>query len=158
MKIALDTTVLVAGAVSAHDHHERAAWWLDPKRGWELCASWHALAETWATLTRIPIVPPVSPGLARQVVARLESKLTIWSTSGQSYREAIRRCSERGLRSGIVFDALHLVTARLGGAESFLTFNEDDFARVSEEGDPKVIVPPDPPGAPAGWGKPRHKR
>ena len=59
MKVAFDTSVLIAGSVSSHPHHERALWWLADDREFERCASWHALAETWSVLTRLPLRPPV---------------------------------------------------------------------------------------------------
>jgi predicted nucleic acid-binding protein len=146
MRVALDTSVLVAATVNDHVHHRRAAWWLATRRSVEPCASWHALAETWATLTRIPIVPAISAGVARQVIERLETRLKLWPPTMQVYRESIRRCSDRGFRSGAVFDALHLVAARFGRADRFVTFNDAHFTRLREEGDPEILVPPDPPG------------
>src|SRR5687767_7889956 len=111
MRVVLDTSVLVASILADHVHHERAIWWLAVRPELELCASWHAMAETWATLTRIPIAAPIAPSAAGEVVARLETRLRMLQPSPKVYREAIRRCSGRGVRSGVIFDALHLVAA-----------------------------------------------
>jgi hypothetical protein len=52
------------------------------------------------------------------------------------------------LRSGAVYDALHLVTAEVEAAELFLTFHIEDFTRLSEPGGPRIVAPPDPRGMP----------
>lgn len=149
MKVAFDTSVLVAATLGDHPHHDRAAFWLDKDLEIERIASWHAMAETWATLTRIPLDPPISPGLAREVVERLEELIELVPPSARIYRAAIRRCADRRLRSGVLFDALHLITATERKADGLLTFNENDFSRLRTHGDPDILVPPDPPGLPS---------
>jgi hypothetical protein len=67
-----------------------------------------------------------------------------------TYPAAVTRCNARSLRSGAVYDALHLITAELESADLLLTFNVGDFARMSEPDGPRIIAPPDPPGLPAG--------
>jgi hypothetical protein len=49
------------------------------------------------------------------------------------------------IASGVVFDALHLVTAEEVGAAATLTFNEADFVRLIDATSPPIRVPPDPP-------------
>lgn len=148
MNISVDTSVLVAASPVGHVHHARAAWWFDNRERMVIAASWHAMADTWATLSRIPVVPPVSPSAVRQIVVRWERQVQLVPPSPTIYREAMRRCSERGLRSGVVHDALHLVTARNSASEAILTYDESDFLRIREDGDPRIVVPPDPPGFP----------
>ena len=65
--------------------------------------------------------------------------------SAKIYTAALRLCSDRGLRSGAVFDALHWAAADEGKADLFLTFNPDDFVRLGSGAKLKVLVPPDPP-------------
>ena len=65
MKVALDTSVIVAGVIEAHPHHTRwLGWWLRAHRNIERIASWHAYAEAWAVLTALPIEPRVSGEVA----------------------------------------------------------------------------------------------
>jgi len=71
------------------------------------------------------------------------------------YPAAVRRCAARGLRSDAVYDALHLVTTDAASADVFLTFDVDDFLRLSEPGGPSIVVPPDPPGLPPAAGRER---
>ncbi len=89
MLVAIDTSVLVAAIVAAHESHAPAKPWLDAI--------------------------------------------------------AIERCSARALKSGVIFDALHLIAAERSGAEVLLTFNPGDFSRLAQGERPKIIVPSAPP-------------
>jgi predicted nucleic acid-binding protein len=71
--------------------------------------------------------------------------LTLVAPTERIYRTALARCTARTLTSGIVFDALHLVTAEEAGADAMLTFNHADFVRLTDVGSPRIVVPPDPP-------------
>lgn len=149
MKVALDTSVIVAGVIEDHPHHARASWWLRTRRNLERVASWHAYAEAWAVLTALPIEPRVSGEVASAVLDRLRRSIRFVAPRAATYPSAARRCNARGLRSDAVYDALHLVTAEGEAAKLFLTFNVDDFARLSEPNGPRIAAPPDPPGMPA---------
>ncbi len=149
MKVALDTSVIVAAVIEDHPHHARASWWLRPRKKLELVASWHAYAEAWAVLTALPIEPRVSGEVAAAVLERLRRSVGFVPPRSGTYPAAVSRCSARALRSGAVYDALHLVAAEGEAAELFLTFNVDDFARLAEPGRPRIVAPPDPPGLPA---------
>jgi predicted nucleic acid-binding protein len=145
--VALDTSVLVAALVEPHPHHARALRWIEAIGAGKAKGecSWHAVAETWSVLTRLPLEPAISPALAEVAIERLLAKVPAVTVVAETYRAAIRRCSERGLRSGALFDALHLVSAERRGADVFVTFNRSDFDRLHVEGSPRLVVPPDPP-------------
>jgi predicted nucleic acid-binding protein len=146
--MALDTSVLVAALTRAHPHHARARWWLDgPKQA--RVASFHAYAETWATLTAMPLEPRVTGEVAQTVLERLRSTVRFVAPRTRTYVEAAKRCAGRGVRSGAIYDALHLITAEQESADVFATFNERDFARLAEPDGPRIVVPPDPPGFPS---------
>jgi predicted nucleic acid-binding protein len=103
------------------------------------------MTETWSVLTRLPVTPRITSLAAWGAVRRLRSLLTLVPPTERIYRTALARCSARRLVSGVVFDALHLVTAEEAGADAMLTFNHADFARLTEAGSPPIVVPPDPP-------------
>jgi predicted nucleic acid-binding protein len=147
VKAAFDTSVLVAALVANHPRHERAIRWVRAaaERDIEAQCSWHAVAETWSVLTRLPITPAITPELARIAVERLTRHVTPIQLGEVEYRGAIARCAERGLRSGAVFDALHLIAAEQSRADLLLTFNASDFTRLAGAAGPRVVVPPDPP-------------
>jgi predicted nucleic acid-binding protein len=148
VKVALDTSVIVAAVVEGHPHHARASWWLRTRRKVERIASWHAYAEAWAVLTALPIEPRVSGEVAAAVLERIRGVIGFVAPRAATYPAAVARCTARALRSGAVYDALHLVTAEAEAAELFLTFNGEDFARMAEPGGPRIVAPPEPPGLP----------
>jgi predicted nucleic acid-binding protein len=145
MLVAVDTSVLVAGALQHHPFHARAWVWQQAIHRGEIQAmvSAHALAELYSVLTKVP--DGLSPPEARVVIATLSSQVNVIAPSPQTYLSAIERCSSRSLQSGAVYDALHLVEAERAGADVLLTFNPKDFQRLAEFDKPRVLVPPDPP-------------
>ncbi len=147
MRLALDTSVLIAALVEPHPFHARAMPWLDEVASGRVegeCA-WHALAETWAVLTRLPLEPPISPAVAAVALDRLCERVEPVESTGEVYRTALRRCADRGLRSGAIFDAIHLVTAENRQATALVTFNPGDFVRLRVDASPPVVVPLEPP-------------
>ncbi len=147
MKVAFDTSVLVPALVRAHAFHARADVWLQGAVDGSLSAStgWHAVAETWSVLTRLPLTPPLTGERARLVVERIRSCVALVEPDAQIYDLALRRCATMGLRSGAIFDALHLISAERVGADLFLTFNRQDFERLRTDRSPRLVVPPEPP-------------
>jgi predicted nucleic acid-binding protein len=148
MKAALDTSVLVAAVVEDHPHHQRAVWWLRTGDPVERVASWHAYAEAWAVLTALPLEPRVTGEVAAAVLNRLAGAVRFLPCTKAVYSGAVSRCAARSLRSGAVYDALHLITAEGDDADLLLTFNIGDFTRLAEPGSPRILAPPDPPGLP----------
>jgi predicted nucleic acid-binding protein len=147
VKVALDTSVLVAAVLEDHPGHARAAWWLRSE-GVERLATWHAYAEAWAVLTALPMEPRVTGEVAAAVLNRLGRYVRFVAPAASTYPAAVSRCAARSLRSGAVYDALHLVTAEAEAAELLLTYNTADFERMSEPDGPRILAPPDPPGLP----------
>ena len=147
MRIAFDTSVIVAGTHDMHPHHARAIVWIDAVLQQRITGmiTWHALAEIWSVLTRMPAPARLSPEQAMRVVRRLQGVFQILQLEPSTYNEALERCTSRGLFSGVVFDALHLVGAEHAEADALVTFNGADFVRLTIPTSPRIIVPPDPP-------------
>jgi len=147
VKVCFDTSVLVPALVSPHPFHARALRWVEAAAGGEIqgVMAWHAIAETWSVLTRLPVSPPVSGRTAEQLVERLAHHIKPLSMTAALYRQAMRRCADRGERSGAIFDALHLVAAEASRSEVLVTLNPADFERLAGEQSPRIVVPPDPP-------------
>jgi len=144
MLLAIDTSVIVAGALAGHVFHSRAVVWQTAIHRSEVramaCA--HALAEAYSVLTKVP--GGLSPAAARVVVSRIARKVRVVAPLPETYLAATERCASRGLKSGVIFDALHLVEAERFGADAFLTFNPSDFERLAAGPKPRIVVPPDP--------------
>ncbi len=149
MKVAFDTSVIVAGTHEMHPNHERAIVWVDAVLDQSIVGmvTWHALAEIWSVLTRMPAPARLTPEQAMRVVRRVQSVFQVCPTEPAAYDAALQRCTDRGFTSGVVFDALHLVSAEQTGADALLTFNGADFLRLVSSTSPRIVVPPDPPNA-----------
>ena len=135
----------MAAIVAAHESHGPAKQWLDAidRRELDALVSTHALAELYGVLTRIP--GGLSPEEAQVTVSNLPNRLRVVPLTTGAYMTAVERCSARKLKSGSVFDALHLIAAERSRADALLTFNPDDFTRLAHGERPKVVVPSAPP-------------
>jgi predicted nucleic acid-binding protein len=142
-KLAFDTSVLVAALVEDHPEHARAASWLRVPKAVTRMASAHAFAETWAVLTAMPIEPRISGQVALTALQRLERIVNFGRPDKAIYAAAAARCASLGLRSGAIYDALHLIAAESEKATLFLTFNERDFTRLAGAESPRIVVPSD---------------
>ena len=145
MLVAIDTSVLVAGTIAAHESHAPAMQWLDAIDRGEVKAivSTHALAELYGVLTRIP--RGLSPAEAQVTVSNLPNRMRVVPLTVGAYMAAIERCGSRALKSGVIFDALHLIAAERSGAQALLTFNASDFTRLARDESLKIVVPSAPP-------------
>jgi len=147
VKVAFDSSVIVAGAHDMHPHHRRAIVWIDAVFEHRITGltTWHALAEIWSVLTRLPMPARLSPEQALRIIRRVQGTFQLHPLDAPIYTEALQRCTDRGFVSGVVFDALHLVGAEHAGADVLVTFNDADFRRLVIPTSPRIVVPPDPP-------------
>jgi predicted nucleic acid-binding protein len=141
MKVAFDTSVLVPALVPALPAHGAAYAWVRATQEGRLqgIMSWHAFAEAWAVLTRLPIKPSPTPAAARDSLDSLRKAIRHLSLDQGAYKAAVARCVDRGLRSGAVFDALHVICAERAGADLLVTADVDDFERLVISGGPRVV-------------------
>jgi predicted nucleic acid-binding protein len=143
VKVFFDTSVLVAAMVDQLAQHERAfSYYAAALDAGHCCAcSTHVLAECYATLTALPLPRRVQPEEARLLIEKnILEKLIVIELRMEDYREALGRVAALGLRSGVVYDALHLACAEKAGYKTMVTFNARDFERL-EPKRIKVIVP-----------------
>jgi len=143
MKVFFDTSVLVAAVVDQLAQHERAFAYFSAalEKGHACACSTHVLAECYATLTALPLPRRVQPAEARILIeTNFIEKLTVVELGIVDYCEALERVAGLGLRSGVVYDALHLGCAEKAGYERLVTFNAKDFERLKPKG-LKVLVP-----------------
>jgi predicted nucleic acid-binding protein len=148
MKVAFDTSVIVPALVPALPMHSAAYAWIRAavEQRIEGSMSWHAFAEAWAVITRIPNLKPApTPATARDSLSSLQKAVRRSPLGPRVYQAAVERCVERGLRSGAVFDALHLVAAERQGAQLFVTANVRHFERLASDESPRILPPDTPP-------------
>jgi predicted nucleic acid-binding protein len=138
MRILFDTSTLVTAVVSTLPHHKRALACYQKFRGGggrELgfCTT-HALAEAYATLTAMPLVPRISPADAARLIRENFSRdLTVLPLSASNYAAAVERVAAIGLASGVIYDALHLIAAERHRCKRIYTYNRVDFSRLGSD-------------------------
>jgi predicted nucleic acid-binding protein len=144
MKILFDTSVLVAAMVEPHPMHSHAFPWLARAKSKELdmAVSAHTLAELYAVLTTLPLMPRISPTAGRRLIHdNIESTAKIIPLSAQDYISVIKNLSDSGLSGGIIYDALIVRAAQKADVKKVLTLNTDDFKRLWPEGESKLVTP-----------------
>ena len=137
MKVLFDTSVLVAALVTDLKNHEASQdcllqYTTSPHEGY--CTA-HALAECYATLTVLPLKRRIQPTEVAMLISEsLTNRLTVLETKSDFYSEAILRVSRLGLISGIVYDALYLVSAEKSGCDRLYTYNLRHFHSLNPNG------------------------
>jgi predicted nucleic acid-binding protein len=135
VRVLLDTSVLVAGLVEAHDRHAQAFAWIQEVRHSETqgLISAHSIAEAYAVLSSLPVSPRISPSSSW---ALLEHSILPFvqavELSAAEMQNVVQRLSRQGLSGGVVYDALIAEAASKGKAECIVTLNVNDFTRVSQ--------------------------
>ena len=144
MKILFDTSVLVAAMVEPHPMHSHAFPWLARAKSkeFEMTVAAHTLAELYAVLTTLPLIPRITPGAARRLIHdNVETTAWIISLSSKEYVSVIKNLSDSGLSGGIIYDALIIKAAQKADVRKILTLNVNDFKRVWPEGEHRFVTP-----------------
>ncbi len=137
MKVFFDTSTLVAALIESHETHEQAFPWLDRALAGEIEAfvAAHSLAELFATLTRIPTRPRISPGLAlRMLRENVLSAFRPIALTAEDFVLTLEKLADLDCSGGVVYDGLIAAAAARVGVNRFLTLNVSHFRRVWPEG------------------------
>lgn len=104
--VALDTSVAVPLLVQTHsDHRDVVRWW----KGRDVALAGHALAESYAVLTRLPGDLRLSPAdAARLLAARFSSPLLLPTAKATKLAGTL---AGLGVAGGAVYDALVALAA-----------------------------------------------
>lgn len=108
---AIDTSVAVPLLVTSHRHHAMVAKWANGKT---LGLSWHALAETYSVLTRLPGDARVHPEDAVTLID--ENFAESFPLGARAARGSHREFARRGIAGGATYDGLVALAARERGA------------------------------------------
>lgn len=144
MKILFDTSVLIAASVETHPMHDRAFPWLRKAKAREFTylVSAHSLAEMYVVLTRLPVVPRISPTLGLQLVREnVMKEAKVVPLSAADYTAVLTDMEARNQTGGAIYDALIVQSAKKMAADRLLTFNPQDFLRVWPEGKQAIRSP-----------------
>lgn len=135
MNVFFDTTVLVAASAHSHPHHVQAFPALrrvatKRDRGF---ISTHSIAEMYAALTRMPVVPRIHPAEAtRMITDSLLPYFELVPIDRTDYLEALNVVRDGGWSGAKIYDALLLRCAGKCGAERIYTFNLSDFRLLAD--------------------------
>ena len=129
--VLLDTSVIVQALVEQLPGHQRAFETLVNAKKSGLNVAAHAVAESYATLSTLPVSPRLAPSQAWHLLDEsILSAAKIVSLSSRQYVSLMRRLAAIGLSGGTVYDALHAAAAEKSNAERLYTFNRRDFQRM----------------------------
>jgi predicted nucleic acid-binding protein len=144
LRIFFDTSCLVAVLHQAHPAHDVVWSWYARagQRGAAALTSSHALAETFAVLTVLPVKPRPTPAVVAELIREhLERRLAVQAVSTADVRWAIGRLAELSLSGGRIYDALHARAALRCRAEAVLTLNHRHFAGLDAGLDGRLVDP-----------------
>jgi len=132
VKSYFDTSILLPALVQSHPQHIAAAELFREarSRGKVVCLSLHVYAELYANLTRFPLGDKIHPEVAMKTILALRESVDTVDLTAADYEAALRRCAERELISGIIYDALHYQAAIKAKVDVLYTGNRKDFERL----------------------------
>jgi predicted nucleic acid-binding protein len=138
MIVYLDSTVLVAAVVEDEPCHEACLRLLRRKN----IPTWsHALAEVFSTLTGGRLGTRASPAVASQLISAMAARLRMVELSANDVLLAIQQADAAGVRSGALYDYLHVCAARKVGATELHSLNTRDFEAATRGNGPTVVAP-----------------
>ena len=136
MVIFFDTSVLVASASDAHPHFAQASAAVTrvavgKDKG---LISQHSIAEVYAALTRMPVVPRIHPLEAARIIRdNLLKNFNVLKIEEEDYLAALEVVSQCGWPGAKIYDALLLRCAEKRPIERVYTFNVKDFLQMAPE-------------------------
>ncbi|CAN5688195.1 PIN domain-containing protein [soil metagenome] len=132
--VALDTSVVVAALLGAHEHHEAARRTVDDalsSPGGAILPV-PVLFEAYAVLTRLPAPWRLRADVAERLLRdTFEEHATVVSLPDEDGAwSVVRNLAQRGLIGGIAHDAHIAACAQAAGADALATLNRRDFDRL----------------------------
>ncbi|MBK8038447.1 MAG: PIN domain-containing protein [Verrucomicrobiaceae bacterium] len=139
MKVAVDSSLLIAALITTEDGHDECHQVLETN---ECSAHIHALAEVFNTLTgsRLGFRVPANEATV-MIRDELLPHLTCFELNAEEVIAAFEEAERRGIRGGAVFDYLHLAAAKKALASKLYTLDAQDFRHFHRPGDPDIVQP-----------------
>lgn len=102
----------------------------------------HSTAETYAALTRLPVLPRIHPAEAARMIAdNIVPHFQMVPIAKKDYLEAMRAVVDSGWSGAKIYDALILGCAARSGAERIYTFNLADFLQLAPKLEDRICAP-----------------
>jgi predicted nucleic acid-binding protein len=125
-----DSSCLIAAVCAWHERHDAAVRAMETRRdaGQTLVLAGHALAETYAVLTRLPPPHRLAPQDAGALIEHnFVRGVKLVALPGRRYAALVRTLASEGIAGGGVYDAIIADSATRGRADTLLTFNPRHF-------------------------------
>lgn len=139
----VDTSCIVAAVCAWHPHHFQTAAEIERHLAARerLATAAHALAESYAVLTRFPAPHRLSPADALALLeGNFIDRAQVVALDAGGYRALLRRAGSEGISGGRTYDALIAECALKAKAAVLLTFNAAHFALLEASG-VRIVVP-----------------
>ena len=127
---ALDTSCMVAAVCAWHVRHAAAAAEIERRldRGERMAIAAHAIAETYAVLTRLPAPHRLAPSDAWTLVrTNFVDDAALVTLDGPGHVEVLTQLAGAGIGGGRTYDGLIAACAGASHARALLTFNSRHF-------------------------------
>ncbi len=131
---AIDSSVIIAGLLSWHEHHERAFQAIDAllNAEGEIIVPAPALMESYSVMTRLPHPHRLNPQDAFALLDQsFRQCVRVVPLPGREMWAFLRNASESGVAGGRAYDAQIVRCAAKAGAARILTLNTRDFERLA---------------------------
>ena len=133
---------MVPAVCSWHEHHQHASAEIERRlgAGERLIAPASALVEAYAVLTRLPAPHRLAPADAWTLIrANFVEHAQVVGLPNAAYARVLARLAEASISGGRSYDAIIGECARVGRADTLLTFNARHFD--PPPADVSVVVP-----------------
>ena len=132
----VDTSVIIAGLLSWHEHHDLAREWLETiLEEHQLVLPTRVLVESYSVLTRLPPPHRLSPRDAFDLLSgsfREHAEMIDFEASGRW--AFLEQGAANGLQGGATYDAEIIHTAIAARARKLVTLNRRHFDRFAPPG------------------------
>jgi len=92
----------------------------------------HGLAETFSTLTRLPLSPAIHPAEAYLFIKEtVLPHCEVVGLDAKDYLAVLESAAKAALRGGVLYDALQLRCAEKARCDRIYTFNHAHFVRLA---------------------------
>ena len=133
MTLGVDTSVIVAAVHANHPVHLSSSRWLDAAFDThDVVVAHHSLLEAYAVLTRLPPQYRVAPSEAETVLREtIQANARLAPFSAESMWSFMTGMTALPAAGGAAYDAFIVRLLSEAGAEAIVTYNIDDFRRLS---------------------------
>lgn len=141
MRAFFDTSVLIPLFLADHDHYLQSQAVFRKYSSKQAACGAHSLAETYATLTRLPGPHRLNTAQAMLPIEQLRDRLAVISPTSEEYVECLQRSSDLGVAGGTIYDAVLGACAVKAKCDILYTWNVRHYQLLGPEITAKLHKP-----------------